>query len=478
MVQPIDYTIKTVDPTEAFTKTLGLYQGIEQGQQSIEANKLTLEAARQKIETDKAAQDRLLRVGELVAKAASPGATLEDVQNAMVSATSTEQYNGLKSIFDAKSDDQRLASVTPGLQAYSALVNGNNDYAIQALEKRRDAYQNSGDTANAQQINGWIDAIKTDKAGADAVKVQLGAYLAADSKYGAPGVEAVLKQAKAPAEIAMGKTEAARSGSLATTAAAEAAVAPQVAQLELQERRARIAQARAATEEAQVRTQAFQDELKRIADNPEVKLTAGSQLTLNKMVDEATTGMTDAERFKGLADKLATSKLPGGIFGSASKFIADTTGQTDLLRSDITRYTNTSVLKQLPPGSASDSDVTVTRGGFPKPNASMKTWASYYRGASVVAGVDAQQKANRAEWLALNGDMGPAKRPMVVDGRQVKPGETLLKYQTRSIRPVLDSVNARLGITGPEKQEKPTFRQPATAGSKPGWGKASIVPGA
>jgi hypothetical protein len=84
----------------------------------------------------------------------------------------------------------------------------------------------------------------------------------------------------------------------------------------------------------------------------------------------------------------------------------------------------------------------------------MKTWEQFYRGASVVAGVDAQQKANRAEWLALNGDMGPAKRPMVIDGRQVKPGETLIKYQTRSIRPVLDGVNARLGIVAPKKDGK------------------------
>lgn len=478
MVQPIDYTVKTVDPTEAFTKTLGLYQGLEQGQQAIEANKLTLEAARQKIETEKAGQERLRQAGELVNKAITPGATVQDVQSAMIFAAGPEQYNGLKSIYETMDDSKRSGLVNANVPIYAALVNGQTNIAIQQLEKRRDAYANSGDTANAAKHGAWIDAIKADPKAADAVQVEIGALLAADSKFGAPAVEAVLKQAKAPAEIAMGKTEAARSGSLATTAAAEAAVAPQVAQLELQERRARIAQSRAATEEAQARTQAFQDELKRIAENPEVKLTAGSQLTLNKMVDEATTGMTDAERFKGLADKLATSKLPGGIFGSASKFIADTTGQTDLLRSDITRYTNTSVLKQLPPGSASDSDVTVTRSGFPKPNASMKTWASYYRGASVVAGVDAQQKANRAEWLALNGDMGPAKRPMVIDGRQVKPGETLLKYQTRSIRPVLDSVNARLGITGPEKQEKPTDRQPATAGSKSGWGKASIVPGA
>jgi len=452
MVQPIDYTIKTVDPTETFTKTLGMYQGLEQNQQSIEANKLTIEAARQKIEADKAGQERLQQVGVLINKAISPGATIDDVQNAMVYSTNQQQFEGLQSKFAAMSLETKKAIMIPALQTYSAALSGDLGLAEKMLNDRAVALENSGDTTAAAQNRALAATIKDDKGAT--VMAYLGGMLSADTDFGRPGVTSLLAQAKAPAEIAMGKTEAARSGSLADSAAAAAAVAEESEQLDLSEQRARIAASRAATEEAQVRTKAYSDELKRLAENPEVKLTAGSQLTLNRMVDEASLGMTDAERFKALSDKLATSKLPGGIFGSASKFIADTTGQTDLLRSDITRYTNTSILKLLPPGSSSDSDLKVTGGGFPKPNASMKTWEQFYRGAAVVAGVDAQQKANRAEWLALNGDMGPAKRSMVIDGRQVKPGENLIKYQARSIRPVLDGVNARLGIVAPKNDGK------------------------
>lgn len=476
LLAPANLNVQQYNPGEVFTKTLGMYQGIEQNQQAIDANKLALESARQKIETDKAAQQRLSDLSAKVELASRPDATREEILSILPLTTTPQQYDAFQARIASMNSEQKRAKFVPAAQVVYALHSGNLGQAEKQLNAQADAQENSGDTVTAAQTRALAATIKEDQG--KTVLATFQPILASDSEVGAPLLASMPAALKLPDELKSGKAGAEMAVSLATTASEQAKIAPQVAQLDLQERRARIAQSRAATEEARVRTQAFQDELKRIAENPEVKLTAGSQLTLNKMVDEATTGMTDAERFKGLADKLATSKLPGGIFGSASKFIADTTGQTDLLRSDITRYTNTSVLKQLPPGSASDSDVTVTRGGFPKPNASMKTWASYYRGASVVAGVDAQQKANRAEWLALNGDMGPAKRPMVVDGRQVKPGETLLKYQTRSIRPVLDSVNARLGITGPEKQEKPTFRQPATAGSKPGWGKASIVPGA
>jgi hypothetical protein len=71
-----------------------------------------------------------------------------------------------------------------------------------------------------------------------------------------------------------------------------------------------------------------------------------------------------------------------------------------------------------------------------------------------VAGVEAQLKANRAEWLAMNGDLGSAKRPMVIGGRQVQPGETVMKYQAKSMRPVLDEVNRQLGIVAPKKDGK------------------------
>lgn len=464
LLAPANLNVQQYNPGEVFTKTLGMYQGIEQNQQAIDANKLALEAARQKIETDKAAQQRLSDLSAKVELASRPDATREEMLSILPLTTTPQQYDAFQARIASMDTREKRAKFVPAAQVVYALHSGNLGQAEKQLNAQADAQENSGDTVTAAQTRALAATIKEDQG--KTVLATFQPILASDSEIGAPLLASMPAALKLPAEIAMGKTEAARSGSLATTAAAEAAVAPQVAQLGVQEQRARIAASQASAAEARLRTQAYREELQRIKDNPEVKLTAGSQLTLNKMVDEATTGMTDAERFKGLADKLATSKLPGGIFGSASKFIADTTGQTDLLRSDITRYTNTSVLKQLPPGSASDSDVTVTRSGFPKPNASMKTWASYYRGASVVAGVDAQQKANRAEWLALNGDMGPAKRPMVVDGRQVKPGETLLKYQTRSIRPVLDSVNARLGITGPEPTGKNQPQGRAASGGK------------
>jgi len=454
MVQPTDYTIKTVDPTETFTKTLGMYQGLKQNQQAIEANKLTLEAARQKIEADKAGQERLLQTGQLLQKAISPGATVQDVQSAMIFAAGPEQYNGLKSIYEAMDDTKRSGLVNANLPIYAALVNGQPKVAIPLLEQRRDAYANSGDTANAAKHSAWIDAIKADPEAAGAIQVEIGALLAADSKFGAPGVEAVLKQAKAPAEIALGQSKARREGALADTATVEAENAETNAKLDIITKQKGITLTEVQTREIRQRTKLAKEEADRIAQSSPVKLTAGSQLTLNKMVEESVASMATAEKYLDYAGRLDNSGLAGGLFGSTTKFIADLGGNTSLLRSEGERLKGSAIINGLPMGSASDADINMAKAGYPKSNASAAIVASYFRGAAVVAGVEAQLKANRAEWLAMNGDLGSAKKPMVIGGRQVQPGETVMKYQAKSMRPVLDEVNRQLGIVAPKKDGK------------------------
>jgi len=180
------------NPLAAFEQAANMGMGIRQNQQTLEANRLKLEA-------EKAGQERLRQVGELVNRAASPGATVADVQQAMAFAMNPEQYKALESKFSQMSTDELTARSVPALQAYSALRQGKNDVAIGILDNRATALENSGDTAGANQLRAQIDAIKSD--GADAVMIQIGGLLGADSKVGAPGLEAIHKQIMEPIQI-------------------------------------------------------------------------------------------------------------------------------------------------------------------------------------------------------------------------------------------------------------------------------------
>ena len=477
MVQPIDYTVKTVDPTEAFTKTLGLYQGLEQGQQTIEANKLTIEAARQKIEADKAGQERLRQVGELVNRAISPGATLQDVQAAMIHAGSREQYDGLTSIYATMDKDKREGLVKANLPIYAALVNGQPDRAIQALETRRDAYTNSGDTANAAKHSAWIDAIKADPKAADAVQVEIGALMGADKDYGAPAVTAVLNQRKAKPEFELATAQAEREGYLAAKAKVDADNAPAMAKLELAGKRLGNRLTSAQIEQTNQDINDKRAAAKRLQETGGYPLTAASQATVNKLVTESVANQQMGLNNLDFASRVAESNIRGGLFGNANKFMESIGGDVNLLRIEGKRLINSSLVSALPTGAASDGDIKLTQSGFPE-NANATKLASYMRGTAKIKLIEAQQQSDTAEWLSLNGTLGPARKPMVVGGRQVNAGETLTKYNARSAVQIVQDVNKQMRVNTPNPVDKPTFRQPTTAASKPGWGKASVVPGA
>jgi len=192
MPEPINYTVPMQNPLAAFEQSANLGMGIRQNQQTLEANRLKLEA-------EKAGQERLRQVGELVNRAASPGATVADVQQAMAFAMNPEQYKALESKFSQMSTDELTARSVPALQAYSALRQGKNDVAIGILDNRAKALENSGDTTGANKLRAQIEAIKSD--GADAVMIEIGGLLGADAKVGAPGLEAIHKQLLEPSQI-------------------------------------------------------------------------------------------------------------------------------------------------------------------------------------------------------------------------------------------------------------------------------------
>jgi len=451
MVQPTDYTIKTVDPTETFTKTLGMYQGLEQNQQSIEANKLTLEAARQKIEADKAGQERLQQVGVLINKAISPGATIDDVQNAMVYSTNQQQFEGLQSKFAAMSLETKKAIMIPALQTYSAALSGDLGLAEKMLNDRAVALENSGDTTAAAQNRALAATIKDDKGAT--VMAYLGGMLSADTDFGRPGVTSLLAQAKAPAEIKAGRATAESAVSQAKIDSITLQYAPETARLAIKAAKKGIELTDVQISEIEQRTKSAKEESDRLLLGSPVKLTAASQRTLNDMVEDSVGKMTVANSYMSYASRLDNSGLMGGLLGSTNKFLEDLGGKPNLLRTEGKQYINSAIVNALPKGSASDADIKITTGGFPN-NGNAKTMASYFRGAAVIEGFRAQQLANRSEWLAMNGTMGPATRPMVIGGRQVKAGETLIKYQSRSAKQDLDEVTAQLGIVAPKNDGK------------------------
>lgn len=224
MVQPIDYTVPMQNPLAAFEQAANFGMGIQQNQQALEANRL-------KIEAEKAGQERLRQVGELVMKAASPDATIDDMRAVMMTAASPEQLKAYESKLSAMTTEQKKAEFTPALQVKYALNSGKPDLAKKILMDRATALENSGDGAGAQRARAMAETIDDD--GGVTVSADIASKLAFDSEIGAPALKAMQDELLFKPKLQEAEGKAKREGSLATTAAAEAALAPERAKAEL-----------------------------------------------------------------------------------------------------------------------------------------------------------------------------------------------------------------------------------------------------
>lgn len=221
MVQPTDYTIKTVDPTEVFTKTLGMYQGIQQNQQALEANRLKLEA-------EKTAQARQAEIQAALGKLSSPDATAEDYANVSL-LLPKDQADSLRATFEMRDKAVNETALNDTSKVFTAFNAGKPEIAVKLLSDKVDALRNSGKEGEAAYLENWLEVAKDDP---EAAKNFFG-FTISQMPGGKERLASAIEYSKAPAEIAKGKAAAEREGSLATTAAAEAAVAPERARAEL-----------------------------------------------------------------------------------------------------------------------------------------------------------------------------------------------------------------------------------------------------
>lgn len=203
MVQPIDYTVPMQNPLAAFEQAANFGMGIQQNQQALEANRL-------KIEAEKAGQERLRQVGELVMKAASPDATIDDMRAVMMTAASPEQLKAYESKLSAMTTEQKKAEFTPALQVKYALNSGKPEIAKQILMDRATALENSGDGAGAQRARALAETIDDD--GGVTVSADIASKLAFDSEIGAPALKAMQEELLFKGKFAEGEAKAKSAG--------------------------------------------------------------------------------------------------------------------------------------------------------------------------------------------------------------------------------------------------------------------------
>lgn len=181
------------------------------------------------------------------------------------------------------------------------------------------------------------------------------------------------------------------------------------------------------------------------------ELSVHLQKRLSTATDEARSSRSNAAEFDGLANQFENNKVTGGLFGAKWKeAFKDLTGSQDAITSLRQRYFSiraSQVVKNLPPGSASDVDVALALSGFPSDNAGGEEIASFLRGLAKIERMNDEFSTFKAEYISEHGN----ERNMLKEWRSRQPSSD--KGKTPSSDSNLTPAQ-KFEMLSPEEKEK------------------------
>jgi len=165
--------------------------------------------------------------------------------------------------------------------------------------------------------------------------------------------------------------------------------------------------------------------------NPEVKLSSGSEKLMNDLVVKANDQNTLASQYTNLANEFKDLEAVvgmGGTIAEAFKNVAGLEDRVTLARQNYDFVKMKAVIDALPPGPATDTDITELKKGFPDSTANIKTLTSFMRGMAKVNSYSSAQAEAKAEWIGQVGNLGRSKTYINIMGQKIPKGTTFSKF--------------------------------------------------
>lgn len=444
--QPINYTGLMVapDPVGAFMKSQNLQAntnllGQQAAQAGAGANLENAQAGLASAQTNTAAyalqrQKMYIPMMNEVLQNPTPS------NFAALTAAFPDNHAAITSAYDMSQTGQKMAVIQPMAQAYTAMLNNRPDLALNIVQQQRDALTNSNadpsDPAYQQKIahaDALINTIKTDPKTATGLMGATLSSVLTPSEFGTTFAPFM----SMPATVGQANAQA-------TTAQATASVAPQVAQTELSQKQADVANT---INQTQQRVATFGlDQQKFQADTAIKMAQLRYQTQFPNLPSEAQTGIADAvgqaqmaqmsaDRAEGIAQRIqADPNYGSGIKGRANAAVQDFFGSQDEsnnLRKEYTAMRTSAVFSQISNGRTTDNDLKVINQGFPDANADTQQISTFLHSFANVQRRMAVYQDAKSDWMSNVGSMGKAPHDISVQGVIVPQGTTFNDYMKR-----------------------------------------------
>ena len=387
-MDPINYNLNPANPMQAFNESLQLGNTVMQAR----ANAAMAQA---KIAAQEAEAQRQAQLSGLYDKVLQPGATAQDFLNLSVMLPA-EQSKALSEAYKTKTEAERKADISDTSQVFSALRVGRNDIAADLLRKQAQAERAAGNEQGAQF--GETLAKMVDEGGAKNVEIMLGYSIASMDK---DALDSILKFQESPFALQVREAE----GKYADLRQA-----------------AEIRKLDAETAKLLVDAEALKLENQR----PDgVKIDESARTIMNKATEAVIASDLLASQSDNLANAFVKLRPAAGWTGNVYEQLKKAAGGQDALTSlkqEYVKIRNTDVLRNLPPGVASDKDIEIALKAFPDENANPDQIASFLRGMSKLQRYNSAVNKAKAEWVNQNGSLGPARSDFKAGDQAVKRG--------------------------------------------------------
>lgn len=191
---------------------------------------------------------------------------------------------------------------------------------------------------------------------------------------------------------------------------------------------------------------------------------------INDSAVVAATSKQAANQFNDLASRIESAGGGYGGFSSFNSYLTKAGGfqnGTYDLRQEYTRLRNNAAIKSLPPGPATDKDISLALSGFPTETADARTLASFLRGMAKLQEIDATVANAKTDWVAQNnGVLTRANKTFVAGDYTAKQGETFVDFSNR----IAKDVSSRYSGVGEKERVQGLVGQIPTTGELPSTG--------
>ena len=458
MPAPNDYSAAFggADPSQAFM------QGVQQSTvlQDLQMKQQQQQAAMAQQQQQQKALQSLF---------SNPASGAQDYARVMTAIPQLSEH--LKRAWDTKNTDQQQQELSNLSQWMYAIKAGQPDVASSLMRTRADAMERAGLKDQAQALKTKADIVDAHPEFAGGLMMSL-AQAHPDGKKLVDNMTAMgaekRAQDKAPVDLRTAEADA-------TIKGAQAAVATQTEQQKLltgvwgnantqsliQERSAKLGLDRdRLTSETQIKITEMNQKFGQLPDD--------ARKLVNESTVSAVTSEQSLQQYQRLASDIDSLGSSWGSGSSAYEFLKRATGSEDVvsaIKREYTRIASQGVIKLLPPGPASDKDISLAREGVPAANASPQVMSSYLRGMAKLSAYDSVLNNAKAEWAGAVQHLGRAKSDVEIDGIKVPAGTTFNEFARGYLGKKADALMSASEIGGRGYMRFAAPKEPQTGGA-------------